>query len=470
MAQGIQWGQPESWWQRAGVRGENVSAGHKKSGATPVTEFLNRAFESLFGDARHYPLEHRLFNTVSLLNAITNFGGAFGMLSLTNDTSLLLLHIGTGVLFLACYYLARFRGAYRPLYWPFVLLTLSFVFVNALENAGTLGGAHYYLIPALVIAIVLSDRFRNTVIAIALFTAATVALVLLEQYRPDWIKLYANASERAADVHRNLLFVQIFTGVLVMTLSRNLNQERAKSDRLLLNVLPAPIAQELKQNDRVVPLDYENASVLFTDFVGFTRRAERLTPQELIGELDHCFAQFDQITKRHKLEKIKTIGDAYMAVGGVPRPNQTHAVDCVLAALEIQRVLTGMMAEKTAAGRPRWQLRVGINTGGMVAGVIGREKFAYDVWGDTVNTASRLESSGVADEINVSQATYEEVREFFVCEYRGKVAAKSKGEIDMYFVKGIRPELSAGADGQTPNELFAERYERLSQGQVIAAA
>lgn len=421
-----------------------------------------RSLAALFGDDRHFSLEHRLFNTISLLNAAANLVGALGMLSLTGGRFLILLQTGTGLLFLACYFLSRFRNAFRALYWPFVLLTLGFVFANALQNAGTRGGAHYYLIPALVIAVILSDRTRTTVAAVCLFVAATAALLAVEEYAPAWVAPYADASERLFDITANLPFVQIFTGALVIVLTRNLNQERRKSERLLLNVLPEPVALELKRNDRAVPLEYESASVLFTDFVGFTAIAERLTPQGLIEELDGCFRLFDRVARRHGLEKIKTIGDAYMAAGGVPEPNRTHAVDCVLAALEIRRAMRELMSRWRAEGRPHWRLRIGINTGRLVAGVIGREKFAYDVWGDTVNTASRLESSGEAGEINVSRATYEAVREFFACEPRGLVEAKGKGEIEMYFVRGLRPELSREDEPNTPNERFFELYRRLA--------
>ncbi len=202
--------------------------------------------------------------------------------------------------------------------------------------------------------------------------------------------------------------------------------------------------------------------MLFTDFVGFTRIAESLTPQELIEELDNCFRQFDLIIKKQKLEKIKTIGDAYMAVGGIPQPNITHAIDSVLAALEISSFMTRMREEKTESNKPYWQLRIGIHSGRLVAGVIGQAKFAYDVWGDTVNTASRLESSGQAGRINISRATYEQVKDFFVCQYRGRVVAKNKGEIEMYFVDGIRPELARDPGGNIPNEKFLNLYRRLN--------
>jgi adenylate cyclase len=433
-----------------------------------MPQSIDHIFSAVSGDPRHHSLEHRLFNTISLLNGVTNIGGAFAVISNHSHPFLLALHLGTGVLFLLFYYLSRFRNCSDSLYWPFVLLILAFLFINSLRNSGSAGGAHYYLIPALVIAIILSRKRRDTVLAILLFVAGTVALLLLEQAKPEWIVSYSTSQEKLLDVLTSFVFVQVFTGVLVLVLAQNLNQERKKSDSLLLNILPESIARELQKNGRVQPLDYDDASVLFTDFVGFTRIAESLSPQELIEELDHCFRQFDLITRKHRLEKIKTIGDAYMAVGGIPQPNATHAIDCVLAALEIKSFMAQMQAEKTAANKPYWQLRLGIHSGRLVAGVIGREKFAYDVWGDTVNTASRLESSGQAGRVNISGATYEQIKDFFICQYRGRVAAKNKGQIDMYFVEGIRPELARDAESNIPNERFLELYRQTKPSAALA--
>jgi adenylate cyclase len=328
------------------------------------------------------------------------------------------------------------------LYWPFVAVILAFLFINSLFNAGSAGGAHYYFIAALVIAIILSAGVWRTIAAFLVVGVTTAAFFIVEQQRPDWITQYASPLERMLDVRSNFLFVQFLTGILVVVLTKNLNQERAKSDSLLLNILPASVAEELKANNSVSPRHYESASVLFTDFVGFTQIAEGMTPEELIAELDGCFSRFDAIARKHKLEKIKTIGDSYMAVGGVPAANRTHAIDSVLAALEIQRFMMELAEKKKTLNLPCWQLRLGIHTGPLVAGVIGREKFAYDVWGDTVNTASRLESSGVAGRINISGATYEHVKDFFDCEYRGKISAKHKGEIDMYFVNAVQPSFA----------------------------
>ena len=416
---------------------------------------------TLFGDPRKLALEHRLFNTITLLSALSNIGGAFAVMSQSNYRFLLLLNLSTGVLFLLFYYWARVRGTYQGLYWPFVLLIVGFLFVNVLRNAGSNGGAHYYFISALVVAIVLSGKTRRTILAILLFTGAALMLLIIELQYPTWVTPYHNEGERFVDVAGNLLFAQIFTGVLVQVLAQNLNQERRKSDHLLRNVLPDSIALELKQTERVRPVDYDSASVLFTDFVGFTQVAENFTAQKLVEELDSCFTAFDQIIKKHKLEKIKTIGDAYMAVGGIPTSNGTHAVDCVLAALGLEKILSDLKQKETAECRPYWQIRIGIHTGDLVAGVVGREKFSYDVWGDTVNTASRLESSGVAGRINISGATYEKVKGFFDCEFRGKIPAKNKGDIDMFFVNGIKRELSVNGDGRTPNAGFMDLYNQL---------
>lgn len=429
---------------------------------------FDRVSSALFGDHHRYSLEHRLFNTISLLNAITNIT-ALIIIDFSKYAFLFLLYLVTAILFLIFYYYSRFRSAYRVLYWPFVLLIAVFLFINALGNAGSMGGAHYYFIPALVIATILSGKPRTTALSFAVFMLASAALIFIEQAHPEWVLSHSAPQERFLDILGNFIFAQVFTGILIIVLTRNLNQERRKSDMLLLNILPESIARQLQESDRVQPLNYDNASVLFTDFVGFTHIAEIVTPQELIEELDNCFRRFDQITKKHKLEKIKTMGDSYMAVGGVPEPNHTHAVDCVLAALEIQQFMTERGEKKNAADQPYWQLRLGIHSGRLVAGVIGEEKFAYDVWGDTVNTASRLESSGVAGRINISRTTYEEVRDFFDCEYRGAIAAKNKGEIDMYFVNGIRPDLSRDAEGRTPDERFFELYRQVDRADRMSS-
>lgn len=217
-----------------------------------------------------------------------------------------------------------------------------------------------------------------------------------------------------------------------------IDEERRKSDKLLLNILPEETAHELKEKGEARPRYYELVTILFTDFVGFTFVAERMTPQELIAELNHCFLAFDRIIENYGIEKIKTIGDSYMCAGGIPVANTSNPFDIVNAALEIRDFVTRTRQEKLATGKDYWEVRIGVNTGPVMAGVVGKNKFAYDIWGDAVNVASRMESSGKSGMVNISGATYQLVKDQFHCSYRGKIQAKNKGEVDMYFVEKIK--------------------------------
>jgi adenylate cyclase len=216
--------------------------------------------------------------------------------------------------------------------------------------------------------------------------------------------------------------------------NRAIERERERADVLLRNILPEKAAQELMLHKTVQPVRHESVTVMFTDFQGFTKIAELVPPEDLIGELDECFRIFDAIVEDFKLEKIKTIGDSYMCAGGLPVSTETHPEDMVAAAIEMQRQLTVLMQQKAAENKPVFEMRIGIHTGPVVAGVVGSHKFAYDIWGDTVNTAARLEQGGEAGKINISETTYQRVKHRYQCEFRGKLAAKNKGEIAMYFV------------------------------------
>lgn len=222
------------------------------------------------------------------------------------------------------------------------------------------------------------------------------------------------------------------------------DKERKRSDELLLNILPAEVAEELKAKGSADAQLMDEVTVLFTDFKGFTQLSEKLSPKELVAEINECFSAFDNIMLKHGVEKIKTIGDAYMAAGGLPTANTTHANDVVLAALDIQQFMHEHKAMKEASGQLFFEIRIGVHTGPVVAGIVGIKKFAYDIWGDTVNTASRMESSGEVGKVNISGTTYEMVKDKFNCEHRGKIQAKGKGEIDMYFV-GVKSDHSTGS-------------------------
>ncbi len=213
-----------------------------------------------------------------------------------------------------------------------------------------------------------------------------------------------------------------------------IESERNRAEGLLLNILPATVAEELKQKGHATPVHFEAVTVVFTDFEGFTKIASSLPPAEIVSELNECFLKFDEIAERHNLEKIKTMGDAYMCAGGLPIKNDTHPTDAILAAKEIMAFVEERNTELAAEGKPIWPIRIGIHTGELVAGVVGSKKFAYDIWGDTVNVASRMESSAGVGEINISEATYELVSKKFPCRYRGEIEVKNKGKMGMYIV------------------------------------
>jgi adenylate cyclase len=212
--------------------------------------------------------------------------------------------------------------------------------------------------------------------------------------------------------------------------------EKDRSENLLLNILPEEIAQELKIYGKAEPRDFDLVSILFSDFKGFTEQSAKLSATDLVNEINHCFEAFDGIMAKHKVEKIKTIGDAYMAAGGLPVPTEDSVKNTVLAALEMQTFISKRKAGNDAQNKPAFEMRVGIHTGPVVAGIVGVKKFQYDIWGDTVNTASRMESSGDVGQVNISQTTYELLKDDadFTFESRGKIEAKGKGEVEMYFV------------------------------------
>jgi class 3 adenylate cyclase len=241
----------------------------------------------------------------------------------------------------------------------------------------------------------------------------------------------------------------------------NLAAEKERSDKLVAEILPEETANQIKSKGKASWDKYERATVLFSDIEGFTRIAEEMNPEKLIDELDSFFFHFDSVVEKYNIEKIKTIGDAYMAAGGIPQRNSTNPVEVVMAALEMQAYMQKLKSSTAEI----WDLRIGIHTGPVIAGVVGHKKISYDIWGDTVNTASRMESSGTPGKINISGITYGMVKDYFLCEYRGKLPVKYKGNIDMYYVNGLRPELAVDLKG-IPNRRFYLQLQLLRLGDL----
>jgi class 3 adenylate cyclase len=248
----------------------------------------------------------------------------------------------------------------------------------------------------------------------------------------------------------NVLGVTTTTYVLQQYFVRARDRERAKSERLLLNVLPAPVAARLKQHEGIIADAYEDVTVLFADIVGFTRLSERLAATDLVALLDRVFTRWDQLAARHGVEKIKTIGDAYMVAGGIPVPCSDHAEAIAEMALAMQAAAARLAVE---TGLPL-QVRIGIDTGPVVAGVIGRAKFIYDLWGDTVNTASRMESHARPGAIQVTARTYERLRDLYELRPRDTIDVKGKGQMRPYLLTGLRhgrETLEGARTGHTPD-------------------
>lgn len=333
------------------------------------------------------------------------------------------------VLIMATFGIQAGRKGNRIGYYFFVSYLLFFL-LAALDTKSKLTGTPTYI-------------FDLSYVSLGFLTEAITLSYLLTK-RFEW-EGQAVAQERLksqelllAQTRENERIVREQNVILeqkVAERTRELVIEKKKSDDLLLNILPSDIADELKATGRAKARKYESTSVLFADFKDFTVFSQNQSAEKVVAEIDHCFRAFDRIVKNYGLEKIKTIGDAYMCAGGLPTPSDHHAQNIVQAALEICAFMKQLKAEKIKAGELYFEVRVGICSGPVVAGIVGINKFAYDIWGDTVNTAARMEQHSEPGKVNVSGSTYELIKETYNCIPRGKIAAKNKGEIEMYFVE-----------------------------------
>lgn len=309
-------------------------------------------------------------------------------------------------------YIQLFMVETPPLYSISTFALAGFNISNIVLAFGFIGMWAFYLNIAISRAeIILRKRTKELAIA-------------EEKAEKDKMKFDLEVNVRDNEIFR-------LRNIELLEKNRQIEEEKNKSRKLLLNILPEETAVELMDKGKATTKEYASATVIFADFVGFTKTAELLDANELITQIDNYFIAFDQIMIRNRIEKIKTIGDAYMAAGGLPGKNESHSLDAVQAALEMLEYAEGIKKEY----KHPFDLRIGIHTGPLVAGVVGNHKFQFDIWGDTVNVAARMEQNSIAGRINISGSTYELIQDQFFCEHRGKINAKNKGAIDMYFIK-----------------------------------
>ena len=302
--------------------------------------------------------------------------------------------------------------------------------------------------------------FWFTVIIITAISVRIFIRVRVEAARRDQVKLEIKIRDRTREIKEQNKKIESQKKKIeeernkVIRQQELLQKEKDKSEKLLRNIIPESTAEELKKSGKARARAYKTVSVLFTDFVGFTKISDRMTATELVKKLDVYFTKFDQIIVNNNLEKIKTIGDAYMCAGGVPVRNNTNPIDACIAALQIQAYMLKRKNDAIANGREYWELRLGINTGEVTAGVIGSERLAYDIWGATVNQAQRMEMLGEPEKVTITGATFKHIEPYFECSFLGQAQSKSRGLIDMYVVDRIKLELSQKGEGIIPNERF----------------
>jgi len=302
--------------------------------------------------------------------------------------------------------------------------------------------------------------FRFIAIASIIIIFLSVYRYRVEQQRRQMVRLEMKIMERTTEIrNQNKRIAEQSKQIEIQKRevedkSFLLQQEKEKVEKLLLNILPEDTVRELSDSGTTRARAFKQVSVMFTDFAGFTTAAQEIEPIDLIDRLDKFFSRFDEIVEKWNLEKIKTVGDAYLCAGGMPIRSKENPIRTVLAGLEIQQFMKKQESEDERDGLKPWTLRVGINTGEVVAGVIGKKRYAYDIWGATVNLAQRMEVNCKPGAVNISESTYELIEPYFICTPRGKVMAKNSGLVNMYFVERIKPELSIDGSGLEPNEQF----------------
>lgn len=383
----------------------------------------------LVGDRRKLSLESKIFNVTVLativalsLNGIYNYSMGIGGLPIFIITMVIV------AIDILLYY--RSRRYFVEMYTVWILLFTIYLSLAWPMNAGSYGGVlAAWMLPFLYSVIFLRGKKRFFVLTFNI--VFFIGLMYAEYILPEKIVMYPDKLTRYIDITWSILIVAFGITFITNVVIKNIDNERQKSEQLLLNILPASVATELKESGKVQAIHFQNVSMLFTDFQDFTKISQTMDANELVAELNEIYTQFDQIAKENNCERIKTIGDAYFAVSGLPVENENHARNITNCALQIVEYLK----ERNENSAIEWNIRVGIHTGDAIGAIVGITKFQYDVFGDTVNFTSRLEASSEAMKINVSETTYKHLKDEFKFTDRGQIEVKGKGAVKMYYLK-----------------------------------
>ncbi len=392
----------------------------------------------LVGHESDFSLENRIYFLVLLLTIITTAVASSIGFVLSQEFLLILFGAFSVVALVFLFYISRFKGMSDKSIPFFSFVVFSILPLAWVFNEGSRGPVlAMYPFGSMVIVIINPKERRKYLFSLLAFVLA--CLISVEIFYPQWIIPYASDQDRMLDsvILIGFLMFPALLGLSTFIIDNyskahaEADFERKKSDQLLHNILPSNVAAELKLHGKYTPSFHESVSILFTDFIGFTRMAEGLSPSTLLLELDDIFYHFDRLVTEHKLERIKTIGDSYMAVAGLSSTNENHAKLAIACALDMIDYLN----TRNENAKIQWKMRSGIHSGPVVAGVIGNRNLAFDIWGDSVNIASRIESAGESGQVNVSIATKELAGDSFSFLSRGFIEIKNKAPIEMFFLQ-----------------------------------
>jgi class 3 adenylate cyclase len=391
----------------------------------------NRLFKKLKGSVQTEELERRIYNIFLLvvilftpLSIIGNIIQGLNIIAIISPVILMLIMI-------PLYYLSIKKNLMYKFFFCFAFLV--FIAVQWIYNGGgSSGGMQYFFIWTFITATILL-RGKKLIVYVILNCIFLLGLLIYEHLDGSLIVQYQDKACRLTDIIISASFTFILASFMIKMIYAEIDKERRKSEKLLLNILPKKVINELKEKGNTSPEIFKNVTVLFSDIVGFTDISTKLPVDKLIAELNDIFTMFDVISEKHSCERIKTIGDAYLAVCGLPESDANHCKNIVNAATEMIHFID----DRNRTSSIKWQIRIGIHTGNVIGSVVGIKKYIYDVFGDTVNTASRLENLSEPMKINISMEVMKELSDSYLYEDRGLIAVKGKNDMQMYFVSPV---------------------------------